>query len=140
MSDSKLPPELPEEPAKAPGKPRDLGMECLLGNVALPGFGTCSAGSRKTGITQIVSAMIGFLLTNAFAVWFVKYWMQTGRNPAEVMAESYSRTGMWPTDETRWVLIGLGGVALFSMTFIWGMVFAFSYRQRLRVEKLKQPL
>jgi hypothetical protein len=132
MSDFKLPPELPGEEVGKSVKKRDPGMECLLGNVALPGFGTWSSGSRKTGLAQILFALLGFVLTNAFAVWFAKYWMRTGKNPAEVMTDFYVQTGQWPADETRWVLIGLTGIGVFVLTFLWGMLFAVLLRRRLR--------
>ena len=102
----------PEPPPKLVEKQTDSRPDrqaawvCLTSNLVLPGLGTLVARRRVTGLLQLVISQIGFVLTVVWAVLFVRDWIHRGS---------------WPDDATPHLWLGLLGVALFFLAWIWSL-------------------
>jgi hypothetical protein len=72
----------------APGPRRPLDRQtawgCLTTNqLVLPGLGSVAAG-RKTGYAQAALALLGVVLSGAFAAWFFAAWFHRPHAPADL--------------------------------------------------------
>ena len=112
-------PEPPPQPALEWGRsvrsgrtPRDLLLTNLL---VLPGLGSILGGDR-VGWIQAPLAATGFVLTNVWAVSFAVAWVRTGAFPSE------GGSHLW---------LGVVGVALFVVAWLW------AFGTSLRI--LRQP-
>ncbi len=86
--------------------PRWHAWAAVIANqAALPGLGSLLAGQR-VGWIQVILALTGFVLTLWWAVGFVAEWIHTGSLPLEL---------------NRRFLIGLGGVVLFLIAWLWSL-------------------
>ena len=79
---------------------------CLLSNLMVPGLGTIVARRRVQGVLQLVVSQVGFALSFVWAILFVRRW---------------SHEGSLPEDITPHLGIGLLGVAIFILAWIWSL-------------------
>ena len=80
---------------------------CLMTNLlVLPGLGSLLAG-RRAGWPQAAVALVGFVLSTIWLAWFVVAWW---------------RTGSFPLDGGPYLPMGLLGVFLFAVSWVWGLV------------------
>ena len=80
---------------------------CLMTNLlVLPGLGSLLAG-RRVGWIQAALALVGFALSALWLVWFGAVFL---------------REGGFPLDGGPYLPVGLAGVLLFAMSWIWGLV------------------
>ena len=93
-------------------------------NLGLPGLGSIMAGRRITGILQLLIALTGFAMTLVFAVWFIKTW----RANHELPMMTIWRTGEHPAGLLKSVLIGLAGMGVFGIAWIWSAITGFNIR------------
>ena len=101
----KPPPKLAETRLeRAPA--RQPAWACLLSNLVLPGLGTFVAHRRVAGILQLVVSQTGFALCLVWAILFVRDWVDLGQMPDEVTPD---------------LVLGLTGVALFLLAWIWSL-------------------
>ena len=99
---------------RPPGKGRGGGLmdearawAWLMTNLlVLPGLGSLLAG-RRVGWIQAALALVGFALSALWLVWF---------------AAVFFREGGFPLDGGPYLPVGLAGVLLFTMSWIWGLV------------------
>jgi len=99
----KTPPKISE--VAASGNPRrQAAWGCVMSNLVLPGVGTFVAGRRVEGLLQLVISQTGFALSVVWAVLFVRDWIHQGSLPEDVAS------GLW---------LGVAGVALFLLGWIW---------------------
>ena len=74
--------------------------------LVLPGLGSLLAG-RRVGWPQAALALAGFALSTVWLGWFVIAW---------------SRTGSFPLDGGPYLPMGLLGVFLFGVSWVWGLL------------------
>jgi len=74
--------------------------------LVLPGLGSLLAG-RRAGWPQAAVALVGFVLSTIWLAWFVVAWW---------------RTGSFPLDGGPYLPMGLLGVFLFAVSWVWGLV------------------
>jgi len=74
--------------------------------LVLPGLGSVLAG-RRVGWIQAALALVGFALSAFWLVWF---------------AAALVREGGFPLDGGPYLPLGLAGVLLFAVSWIWGLV------------------
>jgi hypothetical protein len=79
---------------------------CLLSNLLVPGLGTIVARRRVQGVLQFVVSQVGFALSLIWAILFVYRWSQEGSLPEDI---------------TPHLGIGLLGVAIFILAWIWSL-------------------
>ena len=77
-----------------------------MSNLLVPGLGTVVARRRVVGTLQLIVSQTGFLLTLIWAVLFVRDWIRQGR---------------FPQDITPNLGIGMIGVALFFLAWLWSL-------------------
>lgn len=99
------PPKLVEKPAET-GFGRHAAWSCLLSNLVLPGLGTFIARRRVAGVLQLVVSQVGFILSLLWAILLVRQWIHEGSLPADITGH------LW---------LGLLGVALFFLAWIWSL-------------------
>lgn len=95
---------------------RQTARGCAGTNLALPGFGSLMA-KRRVGWPQAALTIAGFALTTIFGVRFILWFFQNtdliyGANtdPVELL------TALW-----RAVRLALLGIALFGISWLWGL-------------------
>ena len=110
----------------APRKPVDRGTAlALLGaNLGLPGLGSIMAGRRLVGALQLLIALTGFGFTLVFAEWFLQTWQANHELPSVTI----QRTGELPPGLLRHVLIGLAGMIVFGVAWVWSVFTGFQIR------------
>jgi hypothetical protein len=95
---------------------RQTAHGCVGTNLALPGFGSLMAG-RAVGYAQAALTVIGFVLTMAFGlkfiVWYLGNWSSIHSPQADpfVTLSSVLR-------EVRWAVLGIG---LFAVAWLWAL-------------------
>jgi len=99
------PPKLAEKQADS-GHARRAAWICLLSNLLVPGLGTIVARRRVPGALQLIVSQVGFVLSCIWAVLFVRRWIHEGSLPEDI---------------TPHLGIGLVGVAIFILAWIWSM-------------------
>jgi hypothetical protein len=77
-----------------------------MSNLVLPGVGTFVAGRRVEGVLQLVVSQIGFALSLLWAVLFVRDWIREGSLPEDITAR------LW---------LGVLGVAMFLLAWMWSV-------------------
>lgn len=77
----------------------------LVNQLVLPGFGSILAG-RRVGWAQIVLALTGFAFTVGWFISFVQEW---------------ARLGDFPPDGGPHFRMGLSGIGLFVLAWLWAM-------------------
>ena len=100
-------------------KPPDqtAARNCLFTNLlVLPGLGSILAG-RLVGWLQAPLALTGFVLTNVWVVLFAVAWFQTGEIPQN------GGPHIW---------LGLLGVTLFAVTWVWSLITGLSMLRKSR--------
>jgi hypothetical protein len=75
-----------------------------MSNLVLPGVGTFVAGRRVEGVLQLVVSQTGFALSLLWAVLFTRDWIHQGSLPEDVTLH------LW---------LGVAGVALFLLGWMW---------------------
>jgi hypothetical protein len=78
----------------------------LTNLLVLPGLGSIAAG-RRSGWPQAAAALAGFTLTTVWLVSFLAAWL---------------RSGGFPLDAGPYLPLGLAGLLLFAVSWIWGLV------------------
>ena len=99
------PPKLSEAALKD-GAARSQAWSCVLGNLVLPGVGTFIARRRVSGALQLLVSQIGFVLMVIWMISYVVEWVQTGEMPIDLGPH---------------IGLGLAGVALFLLAWIWAL-------------------
>jgi hypothetical protein len=99
----KVPPKISEVAASG-GLRRQTAWGYVMSNLVLPGVGTFVAGRRVEGVLQLVVSQIGFALSIVWAALFVRDWIHQGSLPEDMTA------GLW---------LGVAGVALFLLGWLW---------------------
>jgi len=93
------------------GQDETRAWACLMTNLlVLPGLGSLLVG-RRSGWAQAALALLGFALTLVWLVWFAVTW---------------SGTGEFPLDGGPYLGEGVGGVLLFAVSWVWGLVTGLS--------------
>ena len=83
-----------------------LAWASLITNLlVLPGLGSLLAG-RRAGWPQAALALAGFALSTVWLAWFVIAWSRTG----------------FPLDGGPYLPLGLLGVFLFAVSWVWGLI------------------
>lgn len=86
---------------------RNVAQTCLwLNLLALPGLGTWLAGKRFVGVVQAVLALAGFVLTGFWILSYMALWL---------------RTEEFPADGGPHLRLGLLGVVLFAVAWVWAL-------------------
>ena len=98
----------------------------LGANLGLPGLGSIMAGRRIVGTLQLLLSLVGFGLTLVFAAWFLKTW----KTNHELPMITIQRTGELPAGLLRNVLIGLAGMVVFGMAWLWSAFTGFQIRSK----------
>ena len=95
---------------------RKTAWGCLTTNlVVLPGLGSVAAG-RKIGYVQAALALIGLVLTSAFAAWFFNAWFHAPHPPADLdELKQFFAGGL------TYVKAGGIGFACFLMGWFWAL-------------------
>jgi hypothetical protein len=83
--------------------------------LVLPGLGSLVAG-RKTGYVQAAFALIGAVLTSAFAAWFFTAWLHAPHAPADLDELKQFFAG-----GTIYVKAGAIGFACFLTGWFWAL-------------------
>ena len=97
---------------------------CLMTNLlVLPGLGSLLAG-RRAGWPQAALAFVGFALSTVWLGWFVIAW---------------SRTGSFPLDGGPYLPLGLLGVLLFAVSWMWGLVTCLAVVRESRAQRRPTP-
>jgi len=91
--------------------------------LVLPGLGSLLAG-RRAGWGQAALALVGFALSTAWLAWFVVAW---------------SRTGSFPLDGGPYLPLGLLGVLLFAVSWMWGLVTGLAVVRESRAQRRPTP-
>ena len=100
-----VPPKLAEKRVDS-GHARRAAWIGLLSNLLVPGLGTILAGRRVQGALQLVVSQVGFVLSFIWAVLFVLRWIHEGNVPEDI---------------TPHLALGLIGVAIFILAWIWSL-------------------
>jgi hypothetical protein len=101
----KAPPKISE--VAASGKPsRQAAWGCVMSNLVLPGVGTFVAGRRVEGVLQLVISQTGFALSFLWAALFMRDWIRQGSLPGDITSH------LW---------LGVAGVALFLLGWVWSV-------------------
>lgn len=87
----------------------------LTNLLVLPGLGSFLGGRRVAGCLQILLAIAGFVLTLDWFVTFLSLWWQTAQ---------------FPVDGGPHLLLGLAGVGLFGLAWLWGLLTGLSILRR----------
>lgn len=106
---------------------------CLTSNLALPGIGSLLAG-RKSGYLQAAFALVGMALTTIYGVKFCTWFLQNSsrlQDPADPVA---ALTEMWL--QVRWALLG---IALFGLSWLWGLAAGFSIVRQAKARDRTVP-
>jgi hypothetical protein len=99
------PPKL-SEVCRPPRIDRSTAWGYVLSNLVLPGLGTLAARRRLAGTLQLVVSQAGFVLMVIWTISFVRAWMQQGN---------------LPDDPGPHFGVGLLGMALFLLAWIWSL-------------------
>lgn len=85
---------------------RPTAWACAITNaVTLPGLGTV-AGGHKIGYVQAALALIGFGMSLAWMGGVIRDWMASGQFPEGI---------------SPWLLVGLGGVGIYGVAWLWAL-------------------
>lgn len=101
----KPPPRLVEKPTDR-GLTRQAAWACLVSNLLLPGLGTLVAHRRLEGALQLIVSQAGFALSALWAILFARDWI---------------RQASVPEDVTAHLGLGLLGMALFFLAWVWSL-------------------
>jgi hypothetical protein len=101
----KAPPRI-SEVAASDGPSRQAAWGCVMSNLVLPGVGTFVAGRRVEGVLQVAVSQTGFALSLLWAVLFVRDWIREGSLPVDITAR------LW---------LGVLGVGLFLLAWLWSV-------------------
>ena len=112
----KPPPKLVDV-ATGDGRDRSQAWGCVLGNLMLPGLGTFAARRRVSGVLQLLVSQIGFLLSLLWAILYVHEWLKQSEMPADLGPHFQ---------------LGLLGVALFLLAWIWSLASSVDILSRSR--------
>lgn len=94
------------EPGGPAAPDRATAWACLLTNaLTLPGLGSITAG-RRAGYAQGALAIVGFALSVYWLVRTILTWMAEGQLPVEI---------------NRTLLIGLVGIGLYAVAWLWAL-------------------
>jgi hypothetical protein len=77
-----------------------------MSNLVLPGVGTFVAGRRMEGVLQLVVSQTGFALCAVWAALIIRDWIHRGSLPEDITSH------LW---------LGVVGVALFLLGWVWSM-------------------
>lgn len=89
------------------GHARQAAWSWLVTNlVVLPGLGSI-LGGRKVGYLQAALALSGMALSLIFVISMIREWWVLREMPAV---------------DRRWLFEGLGGIVLFGVSWLWGLV------------------
>ena len=105
---------------------RNIATAFLGANLGLPGLGSIMAGRRVVGTLQLLMSLGGFALTLVFASWFLKTWKMNHELPMITI----QRTGELPPGLLHHVLIGLAGMAVFAVAWLWSAFTGFQIRSK----------
>lgn len=87
----------------------------MSNQLVLPGLGSLVAG-HKTGYAQVALALIGMVLSSAFAAWFFTAWWHAPHAPADVdELKQFFAGGM------AYVKAGGIGFACFLLGWFWAL-------------------
>jgi hypothetical protein len=96
---------------------RQAAWVCLWSNLVLPGLGTYVARRRVTGALQLIISQAGFVLSLVWAVFYARDWIRLGSLPEDISPN---------------LGIGLLGVALFLLAWIWSLASSYGILQDSR--------
>ena len=82
------------------------------------------AGPRSDLDLGCALALVGFALSTAWLAWFVVAW---------------SRTGSFPLDGGPYLPMGLLGVLLFAVSWMWGLVTGLAVVRESRAQRRPTP-
>ena len=115
----KQPPKLPETRPPARGN-RATAWACVVGNLVLPGLGTFVARHRLAGVLQLIVSQAGFLLMLVWAISYASIWIRQGR---------------FPEDPGPLYFLGIVGMLLFLLAWIWSLASSIEIVWQLRRER-----
>ena len=113
--------------------PKPLNHEtawgCLVTNLCvMPGAGTLAAG-RRIGLVQLAFGVTGAIVSVIGLIACIWYWTRVKRFPWGATSEDYR-------DFLPSFLIGLSGVAVFLIGWVWALVTSLGL---LRLARKQQP-
>lgn len=117
------PPKLPNQKKKK----KPTATEVLVANLSVPGTGTMLAGQKLHGACQLVTSVIGFMMTIYFAGWFIMEWSKTGVFPVEAL----NAAGRIPESWIMPMLVGVGGVFVFITALGWAFLTSLVVRGQM---------
>lgn len=95
---------------------RQSAWGCFTTNLALPGFGSLTAG-RVSGYPQAALMLSGFALTTVFSARFFGWYMANSSRFSSDEGDPMARLAeMWL--QVRWPLLGIG---LFAVAWLWAL-------------------
>ncbi len=104
---------------------------CFTTNLALPGFGSLTAG-RISGYPQAVLTLAGFALTIVFAARFFTWYVANSSRMSADEGDPIARLAeLW--SQVRWPLLGIG---IFALAWLWALGTSLFI---LREARRKQP-
>lgn len=99
--------------------PEGKAWACLMTNVlVLPGAGTMAGGRWATGLVQAILALVGFVMVCLWLVWFVLDAVRTATLPADLGPHAG---------------LGIFGLLLAVVSWVWGLLSGLAILREARV-------
>ena len=100
---------------------RQTAWGCFTTNLALPGFGSLTAG-RKVGYFQAALTIIGMGFTMIFGIRFILWSLSNWGRLHDPQSDQIAALGeMWL--HVRWALVGIG---IFALGWLWALTTSMS--------------
>ncbi len=113
---------------------RQSAWGCFTTNLALPGFGSLTAG-RISGYPQAALTLAGFGLTTVFAARFFAWYVANSSRLSSDEGDPIARLiELWM--QVRWPLLG---IALFAVAWFWALGTSWLILREAKREGPAQP-